>query len=226
MDALFSNFDQALRNFCIAFIPAMLGIILHEVGHGYAALRQGDPTAKMMGRLTLNPLPHIDPVGLIVFFLTSLSGSFVFGWAKPVPFDPRYFRNPRQGMMWVALAGPGTNFLLALICASLLKLTIVFFAPEVWYTNSVYVFFLETLQMGILINLGLGFFNLLPVPPLDGSKVLSYFLPRNAAYTYLNFERYGFIILILIIVSGLPGVVLTPLLQGSYNLILTLFAIS
>ncbi|MDO5536645.1 MAG: site-2 protease family protein [Desulfovibrionaceae bacterium] len=226
MDSLFTNFDQALRNFSIAFIPAFLGIILHEVGHGWMALRQGDITAKFMGRLTLNPIPHIDPLGLAMFVLTSLSGSFVFGWAKPVPINPRNFARPRQGLMWVALAGPCTNFLLALICAALLKAVIVFLPPVYWLSNPVYEFAVSTLQMGILINLGLGVFNLVPIPPLDGSKVVSYFLPPKAAYSYLSFGRYGFIVLILLIATGILSHVLLPLLKGSFHLILSLFAIA
>ena len=107
------DISHALRLLAIAFVPALLGIILHEVAHGWVAERCGDPTARQLGRLTLNPLPHIDPAGLAVFGLTSLSGAFVFGWAKPVPVDPRNFRNPHRDMMLVALAGPMTNFLLA-----------------------------------------------------------------------------------------------------------------
>lgn len=222
----FANFDQALHNFSIAFIPAFLGIILHEIGHGYMALRQGDITAKFMGRLTLNPVPHIDPVGLFVFILTSLSGSFVFGWAKPVPINPRNFRRPRQGIMWVALAGPATNFLLAILCAAALKLLIVLLPPVYWLDSSGYVFAITTLQMGILINLGLAFFNLFPIPPLDGSKVISYFLPPKAAYSYLSFGRYGFLVLVLLIATGIVGHILMPVIKGTFNIILTLFAIS
>ena len=104
------DISQVLSTLAVAAVPALLGIILHEVAHGWVANRCGDPTAKFMGRLTLNPLPHIDPMGLLAFVLTSLSRTFVFGWAKPVPVNPRYFRNPAKDMMLVALAGPLTNF--------------------------------------------------------------------------------------------------------------------
>ncbi len=224
MDAIFPNFEQALRNFSIAFIPAFLGIILHEIGHGWMALRQGDTTARAMGRLTLNPLPHIDPVGLAMFVLTSLGGSFVFGWAKPVPVDPRRFRSPRSGLMLVALAGPCTNFLLALCCAALLKLTLVLLPPAQWMHSAAYVFAVSTLQMGIIINLGLGIFNLLPIPPLDGSKVIAYFLPPRTAYSYLTF-RYGMEVIIELIPSDVLHHFLTPVLKGGFRLILNLFAI-
>ncbi len=225
MDAIFPNFELALRNFSISFIPAFLGIILHEVGHGWMALRQGDTTAQSLGRLTLNPIPHIDPAGLAMFVLTSIGGSFVFGWARPVPVDLRRLRNLRQGLMLVALAGPCTNFLLVLGFAALLKLTLVMLPPTEWLHSSAYIFALSTLQMGIIINLGLGIFNLLPLPPLDGSKVISYFLPPRAAYAYLSF-RYGLIVLIVLIASGVLNPVLTPVLRGGFNAVLDLFAIS
>lgn len=120
-----SSFAQSVSRFAVVFIPAYLGIILHEVGHGWAALREGDPTAKFMGRLTINPLPHIDVLGLVVFIITSISGGFVFGWAKPVPIDPRNFRNPRRGLLTVSLAGPGTNIILAVLFACLLKILLL-----------------------------------------------------------------------------------------------------
>ena len=222
---IFSNTEQALRNFSIAFIPAFLGIILHEMGHRYMALRQGDYTAKFMGRLTLNPIPHIDPVGLIMFVLTSISGSFVFGWAKPVPIDVRNFRNPRHGLMLVALAGPLTNVLLAILFGLLLKITITLFPILAYQDSSAYIFVLSVLQMGIIINLGLALFNLFPIPPLDGSKVVSYFMPPRMAISYLSIERYGMLILIVLLATGILGPVLSPLLRGSYHLILNLFGI-
>ncbi len=225
MDAIFQNFERVLRDFSIVFIPAFLGIILHEVGHGWMALRQGDTTARSLGRLTLNPIPHIDPVGLTMFVLTSIGGGVVFGWARPVPIDPRRFRNPRRGLMLVALAGPCTNFLLALGFAALLKLTLVMLPPAEWLHSSACIFAISTLQAGIIINLSLGIFNLLPLPPLDGSKVISYFLPPQAAYAYLSF-RYGLVVLIVLIAAGVLNPVLTPVLRGGFNAVLDLFAIS
>lgn len=219
------DLSQALRMLAIAAVPALLGIILHEVAHGWVAERRGDPTARFMGRLTLNPLPHIDPMGLLVFGLTSLSGSFVFGWAKPVPVNPRYFRNPAKDMMLVALAGPLTNFLLAVIFGTLLRLTLEFFPPQVWGQSSGYIFALSSLQAGVVINFGLGWLNLLPIPPLDGSKVVSYFLPGNMAWRYMGMERYGFVILLLLLFTGLLGYVLSPLVGGSVRGLLTLLGI-
>ncbi len=171
------NIAHALRILSISLVPALLGIILHEVAHGWMAEKLGDPTARMMGRLTLNPIPHIDPMGLAVFGLTSLTGSFVFGWAKPVPVNPRYFRKIDRDMMLVALAGPSANFLLAVIFGVLLWAAVSFLPFAQWKDNSAYIFCLSSLQAGVIINFGLGWLNLLPIPPLDGSKILAYFLP-------------------------------------------------
>lgn len=204
-----------VKRFAIAAVPALLGIILHEVAHGWVAARRGDPTAAQLGRLTLNPLPHIDPTGLLVFAMTSLMGSFVFGWAKPVPVNPRYFRNPVRDMMLVALAGPVTNFVLALVFALLLRLFVYLLPPSIWGGDSSYVFMLTMLQAGIVINCGLAWLNLLPIPPLDGSKVLAYFLPPRVAWSYMSAERYGFVILLLLLATGGLGYVLGPLVRMS-----------
>ena len=219
------DFAQALHTLAIALAPALLGIILHVVAHGWAAERQGDPTARVMGRLTLNPLPHIDPVGLLVFGLTSLSGAFVFGWARPVPVNPRYFRNPARGMMLVALAGPLTNFLLAVAFGVALSLTLNFFPFELWRQHTLYMFALSSFQAGVVINFGLGWLNLIPIPPLDGSKVVAYFLPGNTAWRYLSLERYGFVILLVLLFTGALGHVLGPLVSGSARGLLRLLGI-
>lgn len=209
------NISQALRLLAIAFVPALLGIILHEVAHGWAAERCGDPTARHMGRLTLNPLPHIDPMGLAVFGLTSLTGAFVFGWARPVPVDPRQFRNPARDMMLVALAGPLTNFLLAVLFGLGLLAAVTLLPFAQWRGNTVYIFALSSLQAGVVINFGLGWLNLLPIPPLDGSKILAYFLPGQWAWRYMSLGRYGFVILLVLLATGLLGKLLGPLVSGS-----------
>lgn len=209
------DISQALRLLAIAFVPALLGIILHEVAHGWVAERCGDPTARLMGRLTLNPLPHIDPMGLAVFGLTSLSGAFVFGWAKPVPVDPRQFRNPARDMMLVALAGPLTNFLLAVLFGLGLLAAVTLLPFAQWRGNTAYIFALSSLQAGVVINFGLGWLNLLPIPPLDGSKILAYFLPGQWAWRYMSLGRYGFVILLALLATGLLGKLLGPLVSGS-----------
>lgn len=215
-----------VKRFAIAAIPALLGIILHEVAHGWVAARRGDPTASQLGRLTLNPLPHIDPTGLLVFAMTSLTGSFVFGWAKPVPVNPRYFKNPVRDMMLVALAGPVTNFLLAALFAVLLRLLVTLMPPAAWADSSSYVFVLLLMQAGIIINCGLAWLNLLPIPPLDGSKVLAYFLPPEMAWRYMSAERYGFVILLVLLLSGGLGYVLGPLVRMTAELLLMLMGLN
>lgn len=214
-----SDFSEALHILSVAFVPALLGIILHEVAHGWVAKLCGDPTAQMMGRLTLNPVPHIDPMGLLVFGLTSLTG-FVFGWAKPVPVNPRYFRKPARDMMLVGLAGPATNFLLAVAFGILLWLTVQLVPASMWQTSSLPRFCVESMQAGVVINFGLGWLNLLPIPPLDGSKILAYFLPPRLALRYLSYAKYGFIILLALLFTGILSKVLTPLVLGSSTLVL------
>ena len=209
------DISQALRLLAVAFVPALLGIILHEVAHGWVAERCGDPTARQLGRLTLNPLPHIDPAGLAVFALTSLSGAFVFGWAKPVPVDPRNFHQPRRDMMLVALAGPMTNFLLAVAFGLGLWAAVHWLPFGRLRTDAVYIFALSSLQAGVVINFGLGWLNLLPIPPLDGSKILAYFLPDEWAWRFMDLGRYGFVILLVLLASGLLGKLLGPLVSGS-----------
>lgn len=210
---------QAVRRLAVAFVPLMLGIILHEVAHGWMALRRGDTTAYAAGRLTLNPLPHIDPLGLVVFVVTSLAGSFVFGWAKPVPINPIRFKHFVKDTMLVSFAGPATNFLLAIFFALFLKLLITFFPIAVWRYNSVWNFFLLMFHSGIVINLSLAWLNLLPIPPLDGSKILWGFLPSKIAYNYMKLERYGTLILILLLATNILGTILLPLVEVSFDLI-------
>lgn len=209
------DFSHALRLVAISFVPALLGIILHEVAHGWVAKRCGDPTADALGRLTLNPLPHIDPMGLAVFGLTSLSGAFVFGWAKPVPVNPRFFHNPARDMMLVALAGPMTNFLLAVAFALLLWISVTFLPMQQLRHNTIYIFALQSMQSGVVINFGLGWLNLLPIPPLDGSKILAYFLSSNLAWRYMEMGKYGFIVLLALLFTGILGKILGPLVSYS-----------
>jgi Zn-dependent protease len=163
-------------------IPVLLfAITIHEYAHGRVAFAQGDPTAKNMGRLTLNPLPHIDPFGAICLFL------FNFGWAKPVPIEPRYFRNIKQGIILVSFSGPLANISTAFVAGMFIRL----FSPN--------GFFLLLLFYFLLMNLGLGLFNLIPIPPLDGSHILESLLPPKAALSFQQFGRYGPIFLIAII---------------------------
>lgn len=223
---MFNDLSEALRILAISFVPALLGIILHEVAHGWVARLCGDKTAESMGRLTLNPIAHIDPMGLAVFGLTSMTGSFVFGWAKPVPVDPRYFKKPERDMMLVALAGPSTNFLLAIVFGLLLYAALVWLPYNELKDNNVYVFTLSSLQAGIIINFGLGWLNLVPVPPLDGSKILAWLLPPNLAWKFMSMGKYGFIILLILLFTGLLGDILSPLVRYSSLWLLSLLGLA
>jgi Zn-dependent protease len=211
------NFDLAasFNRFAIACLPALLGIILHEVAHGWAAKRCGDPTAYALGRLTLNPVPHIDPMGLLVFALTSISSPFVFGWAKPVPVDTRYFRKPARDMMLVALAGPLTNMLLALVFAVALSGALHALPPAMWLESGDGQFILRMFKAGVIINFSLAWLNLMPIPPLDGSRILGWLLPGDLGWRFQRLGRYGFVILILLLATGALGFILGPLVLGS-----------
>ena len=201
-------------------IPVMLGLLLHEVAHGYAAYLRGDSTAKFAGRLTLNPLPHIDPMGLLMFVVTALTGPFVFGWAKPVPVNMRYFKNPKRDMILVAAAGPLTNLILAFLFAGLLKLLITL-SPQSAYASTSFEFFFLMCKQGVLVNLALAWFNLIPIPPLDGSRIVAGLLPNDLAYKYARLERYGFLLLILILMTDISGKILYPPIRASLSAILT-----
>jgi Zn-dependent protease len=188
-----------IQRFAVFVIPILFGITVHEVAHGWMARQLGDRTAEMLGRLTLNPIKHIDPVGtVIVPLLTLWSGGFLFGWAKPVPINSRNLRNPKRGMVAVALAGPGANLLMAIGWALIYKMTITFGTA----LGSTQVFFMKMAGIGVFFNSLLMIFNLLPIPPLDGGRVLRGFLPDAAAHQLDALERYGLIIVVGLIVLG------------------------
>jgi Zn-dependent protease len=189
--------DETLLT-ALALIPALvIAIVFHEVAHGWTALALGDPTAKERKRLSLNPIRHVDPFGtLILPGLLALSGLPVFGWAKPVPVNKQRLRNPRFGMMAVAAAGPGTNLVLATLGAIVLGLLARSGAEPTGLTG----FGLASLYSFILINIFLALFNLLPIPPFDGSHVVEGLMPRRLAAGYDKFRRFGFALLLLLLV--------------------------
>jgi Zn-dependent protease len=195
----------------ISALPALFAITLHEVAHGWVARRLGDPTAQMLGRLTINPLKHIDPIGTIVVpvILLVLHSPFLLGWAKPVPISPRNFKNPRRDMAMVAAAGPLSNFAMGIFWALVVKAAVLLPSSASLRIPLVYMGL-----AGVFINIALMVFNLIPIPPLDGGRVLIGVLPHNAANALDRVERYGafipllFIILILVIFPGLVDLIL------------------
>lgn len=219
-----ADFDYVLtiKHLAVAFVPLMLGIILHEVAHGWMAAKRGDPTAAMLGRLTLNPLPHIDPAGLLFFVFSGLFGPFLFGWAKPVPINPRKFKNLVKDTMLVSFAGPAANFISAVAAAVLLRIFAELFPYQVWRHSVVWNFVFLFLYTGISINYTLAWFNLMPVPPLDGSKILWGLLPAEIGRRYMQLERYGMLIVLLLLLTGAFSYILLPLIQQSVDFTLML----
>ena len=206
-------------------IPVILAITLHEAAHAWLAARLGDPTARLQGRVSANPLRHVDPIGtLLVPALILLvgkalgAGGLLFGWAKPVPVDASAFRSPRRDLGLVAAAGPGANLLMSLGWAILLKLLVL---------GAVNVEFLVLMaQAGILCNLGLAVLNLLPVPPLDGGRIVASFLPLRAAIVWYRLERFGLLIVLALLATGLLGAIITPAIGLGVDLISWLFNFS
>ena len=193
-------------------LPILLAIIVHEVAHGWVAWKLGDPTAKQRGRLTLNPLVHIDPIGTVVVPLALLVvGGFIFGWARPVPVDPRYFRNPPVDMAKVAIAGPASNFLMAVGWGflALWGVRMQVDMPEIGR------FMMYSGLAGVQINLILAALNLLPIPPLDGSRIVAAVLSPRLRQRYYQLEPYGIFILLGLIITGL----LNPLLMPIYTVL-------
>ena len=208
--------ENFLLKLSIMLVPALLAITCHEVSHGYVAYRFGDNTARSLGRLTLNPLKHLDIIGTLMVFLVGI------GWAKPVPVDFRNLRNPKRDMIWVAAAGPITNFLLAALSA--LALRSIMFLEQQYASVLAISSFLEpiTLMLGfsVYINLLLCLFNLIPVPPLDGGRVLVGILPDRQAAAYSRIEPYGMIlIIVLVFFTNIFSYVLSPLLDVGIRLL-------
>ncbi len=202
-------------------LPILFAITLHEVAHGWLAWLLGDGTAKRLGRLSLNPLRHVDPVGTVaVPLVMMLLGGFIFGWAKPVPVDFERLRNPKRDMALVALAGPGANLLMALIWALLAR----FGVWLEWSYVSVPLIYMAV--AGIFFNLILMILNLLPVPPLDGGRVLVGVLPNRWAAMVSQFEPYGMPILLLLLVSGMLGRILGPVIYAMQGLFFSLAGLS
>lgn len=203
--------ETIILKISIMLVPALLAIIMHEVSHGYVAERCGDPTARLLGRLNLNPLRHLDPIGTLAVFI------FGFGWARPVPVNAGNLRHPKRDMIWVSLAGPLTNLLLALLSAFLLK-AISMVEPMMAGNGDLFLQVSKPLRMmaafSLYINVLLGMFNLLPVPPLDGGRVLMGVLPQRQAQLLSKLEPFGFVlILFLIFFTDVWKLVLSPIIS-------------
>lgn len=204
----------------------LLGVILHEVAHGWAAEKFGDPTARLMGRITINPLVHIDPIGTVILPLLLLitKAPFLFGWAKPVPVNFGNLRGGRQSMAWVALAGPLTNFILATVSAALYHLLFSVFKSGWISPNTLAASVAEPvfLMAGISVqfNLVLMVINLLPIPPLDGGRIAVGLLPAPMAAQLERLERFGILIVLLLIASGIWSYIVTPVLSLFTKLLL------
>ena len=209
-----------IQTILIYALPVLFAITVHEAAHGYAARHYGDHTAERLGRITLNPLKHIDPVGTIVMPLVlyiATSGAFLFGYAKPVPVNFGNLRNPKRDMVWVALAGPASNFFQAVFWKLLLIVLVVSGVEE--------PFFVEMAQGGVLVNLVMWAFNLFPLPPLDGGRILVGLLPYKQAHQVSRLEPYGFFIVMALVLAGVVSSLwLLPLMSlgnGAINLLLS-----
>ena len=216
--------DSLIQTLAIYAIPVIFAITLHEAAHGYVARHFGDPTAWQLGRITLNPVKHIDPVGTIlvptmILIASKIAGSsgILFGWAKPVPVNFGRLRNPKKDMLWVAAAGPGANLVMALGWALLLKLAVGM--PD----NACSLPLAEMARAGINVNAVLMLLNLLPLPPLDGGRIAVSLLPHRAAWQFAKLEPYGFVILLVLLFTGLLDFWLIPLMRIFLMLIKSLF---
>ena len=207
--------NELIQTVLIYALPVLFSITVHEAAHGYAARYFGDHTASMLGRITLNPLKHIDPIGTILMPLLlyfSTSGAFLFGYAKPVPVNFNNLRHPKRDMIWVALAGPASNFLQAILWAVVLVALVA--------TGTQERFFMEMARAGILVNLVMWAFNLFPLPPLDGGRIVAGLLPTRASITFSRLEPYGFFIVLALVLLGIVGSIwLRPLMNIGYSAI-------
>ena len=217
------DFHAMVETIALYAIPMIFAITLHEAAHGYVAKYFGDYTAYQAGRISLNPINHIDPVGTILIPVTLVvvtAGQFVFGWAKPVPVNFGNLRDPKRDMLWVAAAGPGANLFMALCWALALKLVLLL--PVNYFSYPLQ----QMAKGGVLLNLGLMVLNLIPIPPLDGGRIAVSLLPNRLAYRFAMIEPYGLIIIVLLLATQVLGAVIWPLVILCRNLVYALFGLS
>ena len=217
------DFHNLLIKVLIYALPVIFAITLHEAAHGYVARRFGDSTAYMLGRVTLNPVKHIDPLGTILLPIVTLALSpFMFGWAKPVPVNFNNLREPKRDMLWVAAAGPASNLAQLVVWA----LAAAVLARVVEPTGLAGAFWLAVADAGIKVNIMFALLNLLPVLPLDGGRILTSVLPGKLSLAYQHTERFGLVILLVLLFTGVIGWILNPLYRGMYNQTLNLIGLA
>jgi len=226
------SLQQTIQELLLLIMPFLLAITVHEFAHGWMANKLGDPTARLAGRLSLNPIKHLDLLGTITLILTRR-----IGWAKPVPVNPYNLRDPQKDMMWISLAGPASNFLLAILSAIILRVIITinpsfkplvelalnFQFPSLEGFNTFVILWIIILWMiclGMMLNVILAVFNLFPLPPLDGGKILQGILPRELSLAFEKIEPYGFFILILLAFTGILWIVISPFFIISRGILL------
>ena len=215
--------ENALIKILVYALPVIFAITLHEAAHGYVARHFGDSTAWMLGRVSLNPIRHIDPIGTIVLpLVTVMLSGFMFGWAKPVPVNFANLRHPKRDSLWVAAAGPGSNILQAIAWATVALVLAKTVAP----TGLAGGFWLAVAEAGVQVNVVFAILNLFPLLPLDGGRIVTSLLPDRLAYAYSRLEPYGMIILIVLIVTGALSYVLGPLVIGTINFIYSAFGLA
>ncbi len=203
------NFNKFMYELSLSIVPFLFAVTVHEVMHGFVAYKLGDNTAKDAGRLTLNPIKHIDPIGLLFLLVTRM-----FGWAKPVPVNFYNIRHHKYGVAMVAFAGPASNIVMAILSVIAIKVLLLFQLPENIGTPIALM-----LVYSVRINIALTIFNLIPIMPLDGARILSNFLPRDMAIKYEATERYGMIILLILFMTNIYGKVIGPLIGGVYQVV-------
>jgi len=203
-----NDINSIIQLISVLAIPILVAITFHEVAHGFVADKLGDHTARLAGRLTLNPISHLDLVGTLVFIMTRM-----IGWAKPVPIDPRNLKNPRKDMMWVAMAGPGINLIIGVISAVIYRGIIKMPVSDNKYLLMVIDPIGLMVYYSVVINVGLAIFNIIPLPPLDGGRILVGILPQKQAIKYSQIEPYGFIILLVLIASSAIDITIVPIIR-------------
>ena len=206
-----------IQKIAIYALPVIFAITVHEAAHGYAARYFGDMTAHLQGRISLNPMRHIDPIGtILVPTLTMLAGGILFGWAKPVPVDFSRLRHPKRDMLWVAAAGPASNLVMAIFWALVYRFAAIF-------PSDIVIPMQLMGEAGIMINVVLMVLNLLPLPPLDGGRIAASLLPQRLSYRYEMVERYGLIILLVLLFTGILWRIMAPIIEATIGLISWLF---